>query len=106
MQKVDAVIAVAGWEERFHLGLKRDLEDYRPAEAIVLCFEEYSEVTAGTRESVREAYGESGAGYFELSVPRNPVEIWRRMRDEFSQPRWSSKTVLVDITTMPREVIY
>jgi hypothetical protein len=106
MAKTDAIVAVAGWEDRFALGVERDAERYRPSEAVVICFDEYSEVTADARRQVAALLGSAGCSYSELKVPREPVEVWRRCRDVFFDRRWSSKSVLVDITTMPREVIY
>jgi hypothetical protein len=106
MAKTDVVVAVAGWEERFALGIERDVERYSPREAVVICFDEYNEVTAHGRRNAASSLGNAGCSYSELNVPREPVEIWRRCRDVFFDQRWSSKSVLVDITTMPREVIY
>jgi len=106
MPRIDAIVAVAGWEERFLYGLRRDLETHRPADLMVFAFTEYLKATERHREEIAQVAKSVGTRYFELQLPRESVEIWKAIRDHLTGPAWRGRTALVDITTMPREVIY
>ncbi|HEY2170539.1 MAG TPA: hypothetical protein VGJ30_12995 [Candidatus Angelobacter sp.] len=105
-QKIDAVIAVAGWEERFLEGLKVDLETFMPKELFILTFGEYADKTNMSRSALMDLAGQKGIKSNELIVQRQPVQLWRAIREKFSGTGWAHRSVLVDITTMPREVIW
>jgi hypothetical protein len=47
-----------------------------------------------------------GTRYIERRLPRDPVEVWNAIGGGFSAPEWRGRSTLVDITTMPRKVIY
>src|SRR5947207_14927006 len=106
MQKIDALIAVAGWEQRFLVGMKRNIELHRPSDVIVLAFSEYLDVTEQHRTETERFAKSLGSRYVELQLPRDPVEVWKIIRESFSAAEWLDRATLVDITTMPREVIY
>ena len=105
-QKIDVVIAVAGWEARFLEGLKVDLETFLPKELFILTFDEYADKTNMSRIALMDFARQKGIKSNEVSVQRQPVQLWRAIRESFSGPRWAHRSVLVDITTMPREVIW
>lgn len=105
--KTDALIAVAGWEDRFRLGIERDLDSYKPNELFILAFEEYLDRTARQRAQVEELASTRGIRHEEVRVNRSePVGVWRAIRSKFSVPIQEDRTTLVDISTMPREVIW
>jgi hypothetical protein len=104
--KTDAVIAVAGWEERFEKGLRSDLESYSPSKAIVFVFNEHQRETKRQRTAVSEFARAKGIEYLEVPVTRDPAQLWSTIRRTFSSREWSSGSALVDLTTMPREVIW
>jgi hypothetical protein len=106
MPKCDAVVAVAGWEERFKAGLRLDLESNAPSELVILTFEEYLRPTEGPRSEVSGFAKGSGVNYTEVRVKREPLALWTKMRETFSGGHWANRHVLVDISTMPREVIW
>jgi hypothetical protein len=106
MPKVDAIVGVAGWEERFRLGLQRDLEMHRPSDVVIFAFTDYLKATEQHRADIERLAKGMGTRYVEVRLPRNPVEVWSAIRDSFSAPEWRDRTTLVDITTMPREAIY
>jgi hypothetical protein len=107
MSKIDAIVAVAGWEERFALGVEADILAHAPQEVRIIVFEEFLEQTAANRLRIGSACLAHQAEYIEVKVPRNnPVQVWHRLHLTFSAPEFEGKGVLVDITTMPREVIW
>lgn len=106
MREASVVIAVAGWEDRFELGLLRDLERRRPAELFIITFEEYSAITLEGRKRVFRSADELGVSHREVIVTRDRRILFERLRDSFALPEWHGRSVLVDISTMPREVIW
>jgi len=106
MSKIEAIVAVAGWEERFLLGLERDLHAHRPSNLLVLAFTEYLEATEGNRSKLQQLATSVGTHYIERQLPRDPVKVWNAIRESFATQEWGSRSTLVNITTMPREVIY
>ena len=106
MSKADAIICVAGWEERFVQGITQDLATFRPDRVAMLIFSEYAEVTAANRETVQKAAAERGCIWEEVILRREPKETWTNLRTYFSDETWKGRDVLLDITTMPRETIW
>lgn len=100
------VIAVAGWEDRFALGLRRDIEARRPKNVIIITFEEFLDKTAGAREAVRACAELHGSRYEELVVSRERVTLFRKIQSRFSEPDIQRQIAILDISTMPREVIW
>jgi hypothetical protein len=107
MPRIDSIIAVAGWEGRFVVGVEKDVETYAPSELVVIVFQEYVGDTHSNRLQIEQLAARKGIHYAELRVQRKfPAKVWQQLQERFSTPDWASKRVLVDITTMPREVIW
>ena len=106
MQKIDAIVAVAGWEERFTEGLKRDLDLYAPSDLFLFRFEEYGSLTASHRNDISDFAGTKNVRVSEISVKREPAKLWETIKKTFTPNWWTGRSVLVDISTMPREVIW
>lgn len=108
MQKAaETLVAFASWEDRFGLGLVRSLERCSVGCVLVFCFEEYEVRTSEQRNRIRKYCGNCGVGYSEICVSTtNPARSWRTIHDAFS--KWFSQNdrILVDISTMPREIIW
>jgi hypothetical protein len=105
-QNIDYVVAVAGWEERFLAGLKADLNTYLPNELFILTFGEFADKTNIARNKLTDLARDKGIQNHEVVVQRQPVQLWNTIRNTFSGSNWAKRSVLVDITTMPREVIW
>jgi hypothetical protein len=106
MANIDAVIAVAGWEERFEEGLRLDLDSYRPSKLLVFVFKEYLADTKRRRADISDFAKARKVEYKEVAVKRDPIQLWTAVRDTFSEREWSQGSAVVDISTMPREVIW
>jgi hypothetical protein len=106
MNKADAIVCVAGWEERFAEGVIRDLSAFRPDKVVMLIFSEFAVVTATNRESVRKVAAERGCAWEEVILRREPKETWTTLRKYFTGEAWKRRSMLLDITTMPRETIW
>ena len=106
MNNADAIICVAGWEERFVQGVTQDIATFCPDKIAMLIFSEYAEVTAANRETVQKAAAERGCIWEEVTLRREPKETWTNLRTYFSDESWKARNVVLDITTMPRETIW
>jgi hypothetical protein len=107
MSKIDLIMAVAGWEDRFVLGVEADLVAHYPEEAVIVVFEEFSEQTNVNRLRIKQLCSANGIKYSEMHVPRRiPARVWQQLQQICSAPKLKGKRVLVDISTMPREVIW
>ena len=107
MSLTKAVIAVAGWEERFLLGSESDISVYRPAFFLCVVFAEFQAETRANRLHVQNACANQDIQYVEVEVRRSsPVYVWTKLREVFLVDEFRGAQVVVDITTMPREVIW
>lgn len=100
------LITTASWEERFSLGMNRLIDEGCIATMIVFYYEEYSCLTQDCRESVREKAKSLKILYEEYKLSFNDtVESWKTVMDVIRQVV-NIKDVLLDISTMPREVVW
>ena len=107
MQKSDSVIAVAGWEDRFALGLEKNIAERQPSRVVIVAFEEYLLNTAKNRARVKKLAEGFNVEYREVLVRRRePAGVWKTLQELFHDGTWTAREILVDVTTMPREVIW
>lgn len=106
MNKVDHIVVVSGWEERFLLGLRHDISIYKPSSILLFTFEEYAEMTRENREALHRLCTEAGITVIESTLRRLPKEVWSSLREGLQGLNLHGKKVLLDISTMPREVIW
>ena len=100
------LIAFGSWEDRFKLGFSKDLANGM-GRALVFYFGDYAERTAENRGAVEAKCESSGIGCVSrrLSV-YDPAANWRTVRESVEEETEGCERVLVDISTMPREVIW
>jgi hypothetical protein len=106
MSKIDVLVCVAGWEQRFVEGLKIDIEAHSPKELLVLVFTEFEAETRENRESVRKNAVSCSVTVREVTLNRDPKTVWETVTGLFAGSEWKEYSVLLDISTMPREVIW
>ena len=107
MPKSNSIVAVAGWEERFVLGMENNLATYSPSEVVIIAFGEYLKETSSNRSQVERIANAKGIKYREVPVQRkSPANVWNALQQSLSTSQWAGRDVIVDITTMPREVIW
>ncbi len=106
MQRIEAIVSVAGWEERFAKGVRAELDFHAPRQLVVFVFEEYLEQTQAGRAEARASAAECAIRYREVLVTREPSKLWKTVREELENRKWTQCSVLLDITTMPRELIW
>ncbi len=72
----------------------------------IVTFKEYSEITRQGRERLFRFADDRGVACEELIVTRDPRTLFGKLHDTFALPQWRGRSVLVDISTMPRQVIW
>lgn len=107
MNKADSIIAFASWEERFRLGLDQIVAGAQPDRVLLYYFDEYAEWTAQNRASVRTTCEEAATEYVEqqLGVAAQ-ADNWQKIREGLHSRVDPGTRVTVDLTTMPREIIW
>lgn len=108
VHKVDVIVAVASWEPRCVLGMKRILERYSTKRVLMYFMSEYRIRTAEARTQLKQLFGE----HPQIALEEQeiwfgaPEKTWRALEERMGPLASIGKRVLVDLTTMPREVIW
>ena len=107
MTTVDLIITVASWEPRFILGMERTLGSYSSPRLLVYFIREYEERTRDARIQLRSIADRQGIRFEEQEVSFClPGSTWRVLEDHLGPKSDAGDRVLVDLTTMPREMIW
>lgn len=107
MARVDLLVTVASWEDRCTLGIRDDLHCYEPVHVIVYFVDSYAEWTESARTEISALCTERGAKFEmrELSAG-DPSNGWAVLKETLSSLRGNRSQVLVDLSTMPRDIIW
>ena len=105
---VDVVVTVASWEPRFSEGIKRTLAECSFRRLLAYFIGEYGGRTEETRRTLRQVAGEqTGVVFEEREVSFcAPVAAWRMLERDLGPGAGIERRVLVDLTTMPRDMIW
>lgn len=107
MPQSRTVITVASWEDRFLEGLKKTLAEASIERILMLFLDDYANWTEEPRRIVREHASKAGIELREkMLLVADPAENWRRLHREILSIEASQNQYLVDLTTMPREIIW
>ena len=100
------LILFASWEERCCLGFDADLDCFVPDEVVVPYYKEYAERTSDCRQHVNSRCRDQGIKCEFVPVDAGDIpSTWRSVVDRMRQIGPSSP-VLLDVTTMPREIVW
>lgn len=104
----DALVTVASWEPRFILGLERTLEKYAPRTILSYFLGEYGDRTVKARCALREiSNARPGTDLHEQEMTFDaPDKAWRLLEAGLGPAASIGEKVIVDLTTMPREIIW
>lgn len=108
MDGLDTIATFASWEPRFVQGMKRILDKYRAPRLLVYFVEEYRSQTENNRERLGLLLDDHPGMKIEerkLSF-ESPEKTWRVLEDDLGPGSDVGRRVLVDVTTMPRDVIW
>jgi hypothetical protein len=100
-------VTMASWEDRFILGSRAVLQQKKPRRAIMYYAEEYELWSQDNRFQFEECCRELGIRCETRKISLfSPVGTWRTLREDLTSQVVAATEVTVDITTMPRDVIW
>ena len=104
----DVLVTVASWEPRFVLGLTRTLQECSVRRILAYFIGEYGDRTEEARQALRMTLKE----HPEVALKEQaitfgaPDAAWRMLEKDVGPTAGIGEAVLVDLTTMPREIIW
>lgn len=107
MKNSDSLITFASWEDRFRIGFKRNLKKAGVRKALVFYFDSYADRTQVNRQKVAKVCEAECIEYMEekLDIDK-PADNWRIVLDSIEEFISDCQSILIDISTMPREIIW
>lgn len=107
MKNSNSLITFASWEDRFRIGFLRNLEKIGVQKTLVFYFSSYADRTKKNRERIDEACKAQHIEYIpvELDIDR-PADNWRIVLNSIEEFIVDCQDILIDISTMPREIIW
>ena len=107
MKNYDLLITFASWEDRFRFGFERNLDKAKFREALVFYFGSYAPRTQDNRKMVDGVCKTKKVRCtpVELDIDK-PAHNWRTVLKNIDKFLTESKEILIDISTMPREIIW
>jgi len=105
MAKFNYLITCAGWEDRFVDGLKSNIELHDIDKIIILRVNEFTEKTKNNVAKLGEFLGNDDFQEVEVSL-LDDAKTWRILEALFGDLAISSQSLCIDITTMPRFLIW
>jgi hypothetical protein len=100
------LISFAGWEERFFLGASRACDKMKFDTATIFYSQKYSKETEDNRVKLIDKLNARNIKYYLKEVDfSSQSSCWKSIKSYFDMQK-IGKNVIVDITTMPREIIW
>ena len=105
---VDVVVTVASWEPRFIEGIQRTLAECSFRRLLAYFIGEYGDRTEAARRALRQMADDRPGVALDEQEMRfcAPEAAWRMLEKDLGPGAGIEGRVLVDLTTMPREVIW
>lgn len=105
MIEYDYLITCAGWEDRFLLGLENSFNNNKFKKIIILNVKELAEKNKPNLEKLRKTVNKERIHEVELSLI-DDAKTWRKLEQVFDSLEIKSSDIYLDITTMPRFLIW
>lgn len=105
MSEFNYLITCAGWEDRFLDGLKHNIESHNIKNIIVLIVNEFTEKTEKNLTKLKEYLGNDGFKRIEIFLS-DDAQTWKNIEALFNSLSISNQSLCLDITTMPRFLIW
>ena len=105
----DTIVTVCSWEPRFLLGIQRTLRQCSAKAMLAYFIGEYGDRTREAREGLRElvARQQPSLDLQEREMTfGTPTAAWEMLQRDLGPKAGVGDAVLVDLTTMPREIIW
>ena len=103
--KTDILITLLSWEDRYILGLEKNVQIYNPSKILLFWYNTKS-TFEWKKDNLKKTKDLVGNNLIEIEIDgTKPNENWFKFKDIFAT-HCLNKSVLVDITTMTRESIW
>lgn len=103
----DAIVTVQSWEPRFVLGIKQTLKECTAKRMLAYFIGEYRGRTRKVQSELRKLTDEAEVVLQEKEVSfHEPSSAWATIERDIGPSTRFENPVLVDLTTMPREIIW
>jgi hypothetical protein len=100
----NTLIAVTSWENRFLEGIKRFLNSNTIQELVLFDYEEYIAITEKNTNAIKEYLNNSKVIIKIIQLNHNnSINNWKVVKSTIDQ---ISGSVVIDMSTMPRDIIY
>ena len=107
MNNNDILVTFASWEDRFRVGFDRDLEKVEAKKALVFHFGSYKDRTRINRQAISEVCRKKRIEFIPVGLEIDkPADNWRTVLKAFETAVGECDGILIDISTMPREIIW
>lgn len=107
MKTSDLLITFASWEDRFRIGFERNLEKISLRKVLVFYFRSYANRTQANRDKVEKICKAKCIEYIPVKFNIDkPADNWRKVLDSIERVIAECREILIDISTMPREIIW
>jgi hypothetical protein len=101
------IFTVASWEPRFLMGFRRIVEKFNPEQVVMYFYSEYVKHSAENCAEVRKICNSGGITLLEYGLSyTDPIASWKVLYNSVLASQIEKQSIVVDITTMPRETIW
>jgi hypothetical protein len=102
--KYDTLLAVTSWEERFELGIKKFLFSNSVTQILLFDFIDYEKETKNNINKIKIFLDDLKIKIDLIQLKHNDTKNnWKKVNDILNK---ISGTLVIDISTMPRDIIY
>ncbi len=107
MSRMKSIIAVLGWEDRFLEGMKRNFEDSKPDRFILIIYEDYLGMTTDRYDTILHECNRREIPVNEVRIMESePIMAMKILKEAFVTNRIAGDEVVLEISNMPRELIW
>lgn len=99
------LISFASWEDRFYLGFEKNINSDQFGEVILFYFDSYAERTEPNRTKTVGICQKKQIYILSHSIEDDPAAAWKAIVEVIKNSVFKNN-ILIDISTMPREVIW
>lgn len=101
------LIAFASWEDRFKAGFACNLKNYRVNRSLVFSFDEYAERSNRNMDAIKAICMKEDVVCLPMKLNIDtPAKNWRKVLDSIDSNIDNCQKILLDISTMPRDIIW
>ena len=103
----DLLISFASWEDRYRLGFDRNIKNNQILKALVFSFDAYTDLTRNSMNEVTQLCKNNNIEFASMKLSTDqPSSNWKKIIESICETIKECQGLLIDISTMPREIIW